>query len=77
MMTPEETLEAIKAAPQKISDEQLEVLRLIDSLKNDFDPSAILMLQIESALKHYNLNKKPEDAPRTMADAPLMIQKSP
>jgi len=71
-----ETLEKIKAAPLKTAEEHMAVMRLIDKAEKHLDPTEVLLLQIEAILKHYALNKRPEDPEMTMADALLLREKS-
>ena len=71
--TVQKTLERIKTAPCVTRDDQMAVMELIDSLKPDFDPTQIAMLQMQAVIKHYNANRKPEDNEMTVADALLLV----
>lgn len=68
----QEVLKQIKTAPAATDDEVIALYRLIGDLKGQLDPSAIFMLQIDVTVRHYNANKKPEDAEMTTADALLL-----
>src|SRR5579863_9991178 len=71
-----EVLERIKAAPIKTNDEFSAVLRLISKVDKYLEPMEVFLLQMQAILKHYALNKRPEDPDMTMADALLLREKS-
>jgi 2,3-bisphosphoglycerate-independent phosphoglycerate mutase len=71
-----EILEKIKAAPLKTAEEHMAVMLLIDKAKRHLDPMEVFLLQIQAILKHYALNKRPEDPEMTLADALLLRERS-
>ena len=73
----EEILEQIKIAPLKTDDEFMAVLKLIDSIKLHVDPTSTAVLQMQTAIRHYNLNKKADQDEMTVVDALLLSLKDP
>jgi len=71
-----ETLEKIKAARLKTHEEFTAVMLLISKVDKHFDPMEVFLLQMQAILKHYALNKRPEDPEMTMVDALLLRERS-
>ncbi len=70
-----ETLEKIKAAPIKTHEEFAAVMLLISKVDKHLEPMEVFGLQMQAILKHYALNKRPEDPDMTMADALLLRER--
>src|ERR1019366_6370726 len=70
-----ETLEKIKAAPLKTHQEFTAVMLLISKVDKHFDPMEVFLLQMQAVLKHYALNKRPEDPEMTIIDALLLRER--